>query len=687
MKYTTRAFALLVLAIGLSLNPLFASPIAAEDDASDHLQLSDVFELEYASSPEISPDGQRIVYVRQFMDIMEDRVRGNLWIMNADGSDARPLTSGNRNDGSPVWSADGQKLLYVSSESGTSQIHCLWLDDGHSAVISRLPSAPRGIRWSPDGTQIAFSMFVRKKWPRMITLNGKPEGATWAKPATEITDLRYRADGQGFLTQGNRHLFVLPVDGGTPRQLTDGEFDHGADFCWSPDSNSIVFSANRNEDSEHRPLDSNLFEVSLADLAIKQLTDRDGPDANPEISPDGNLIAYVGFDDKLLGYQVRVLHVMRRDGTGTQVITADLDRSVASPKWTDQGRRLLFAYDDLGTTKLASVTEGGEIVEIAAGVGGTSLGRPYSSGSFSVSLDGAICFTLCGKHHPADVAVVELDGTMKRLTHLNDDLLKHRTLGDVEELWLKSSFDELAIQSWIVKPPHFDPQKKYPLLLEIHGGPFANYGPRFAAEMQLYAAAGYVVLYVNPRGSTSYGSAFGNLIHHRYPGEDYDDLISAVDAVVEQGYVDENRLYVTGGSGGGVLSAWIVGKTDRFRAAVVAKPVINWYSFALTADAYNVFYKYWFPGPPWEYPQQYLDRSPLSLVGNVSTPTMLLTGEEDFRTPMSETEQYYQALKLRKVDTAMIRIPGAGHGITARPSNLMSKVAYVLKWFEMHSDE
>jgi acylaminoacyl-peptidase len=220
--------------------------------------------------------------------------------------------------------------------------------------------------------------------------------------------------------------------------------------------------------------------------------------------------------------------------------------------------------------------------------------------------------------------------------------------------------------------------------LEIHGGPFANYGPRFAAELQLYAAAGYVVLFANPRGSSSYGEEFGNLIHHNYPGQDYDDLMSAVDAVIALGYAKEDSLFVTGGSGGGVLTSWIVGKTNRFRAAVVAKPVINWYSFVLTADNYNFYYKYWFPGFPWDYPEHYLARSPLSLVGNVSTPTMLLQGEADHRTPISESEQYYQALKLRKVDTAMVRIPGASHGIASRPSNLIAKVAYILAWFDKY---
>lgn len=308
----------------------------------------------------------------------------------------------------------------------------------------------------------------------------------------------------------------------------------------------------------------------------------------------------------------------------------------------------------------------------------------YAGGQYSVAPTGTIAFTHSRPDHPADVAVVSKGGAARRLTHLNEDLFGHKELAKVEEIWYTSSFDNRDVQGWIAYPPGFDAAKKYPLLLEIHGGPFANYGDRFAAEIQLYAAAGYVVLYTNPRGSTSYGKEFGNLIHHNYPGEDYDDLMSGVDAVIAKGFIDNSNLFVTGGSGGGVLSSWIVGHTDRFRAAVVQKPVINWYSFVLTADNSVFFTKYWFPGFPWDHLEHYMKRSPLHYVGNVTTPTMLLTGEVDYRTPISESEQFYEALKLRKVDAALVRIPGASHGIARRPSQLIAKVAHVLKWFQTY---
>ncbi len=425
--------------------------------------------------------------------------------------------------------------------------------------------------------------------------------------------------------------------------------------------------------------------MSLGDGTIRALTQRKGPDHSPAVSPDGKFIAYTGFDDKEQGYQVTRLYVMDRDGSNARLISGGLDRDIEEPKWSRDGGGLYFQYDDQGNTRIGFIALDGKLQTLARDLGGVSHGRPYSSGSFSVSHDGRFAYTQSRPEYPADVAVGR-KGTsdVKRITRLNDDLFGFKQLGATEPIRFESSFDQRPIQGWIVKPPGFDPQKKYPLILEIHGGPFANYGDRFTSEIQLYAAAGYVVLYLNPRGSTSYGEEFGNLIHHNYPGQDYDDLISGVDAVIKQGYIDPENLFVTGGSGGGVLTAWIVGKTNRFRAAVVVKPVINWYSFVLTSDAYNFFYRYWFPGFPWDHAEHYLKRSPVSLVGHVQTPTMLMTGEADYRTPISESEQYYQALKLRKVDTVLVRLPEASHAMDARPTQLVAKVGHILKWFEKY---
>ena len=648
----------------------------------DRFQPIDVFQLEYVSDPQISPDGKQVVYVRNSVDIMSDRLRSTLWLVFFDDREQRPLTDHSGDQFSPRWSPDGKRLLYISSEGGRSQLFLRWMDTGQTARLTNLQTSPSGLSWSPDGRWIAFSMLVKESREPMVRLPSKPEGAQWAAPAIVIEKLLYRADGAGYLKDGYRQIFLLSAEGGTPRQLTSGTFHHGGRLAWTPDSRSLVFSANRSPNWELDPLNSELYRLDIADGGFKALTERRGPDSNPAVSPDGSRVAYLGFDDRLQGYQLRRLYLTGLDGEGSRLLIPDFDRSVQSPVWSGDGSGVYVQYSDQGNTKIGFISLQGEHKLIASNVGGTSLGRPYSSGSFSVSSNGRIAYTVTGPARPADLALgPDKQGEFRQVTRLNDDLLGHKELATVEEIRFKSSFDGRPVQGWIAKPPGFDPSRKYPLVLEIHGGPFANYGDRFSAEVQLYAAARYVVLYTNPRGSTSYGEEFGNLIHHNYPGEDYDDLMSGVDAVIEQGYVDPSNLFVTGGSGGGVLTSWIVGKTSRFRAAVVAKPVINWYSFVLTADSYNFFYKYWFPGFPWEHAEHYLKRSPLSLVGNVKTPTMLLTGEEDYRTPMSETEQYYQALKLRQVETALVRIPGASHGIARRPSHLISKVAHVLAWF------
>jgi len=674
-------------AIGAALSFIAAAGMARADSTnlpdSRRLHSIDVFQLEYADDVQISPDGNHVVYVRVSHDIMTDRARRNLWIVDATGANNRPLRSESKSFSSPRWSPDGTRLAYVSAAEGTPQLYVRWMDSGQTALLTNLVEGPGAIAWSPDGKSIAFTQFVRSKKPPLATPPEQPEGATWAPPVKVIDSVVYRADGEGYLETGYQHVFVVSAEGGTPRQLTEGDFNDDGPLSFTPDSKRVVFSANRGPDWERDPQESEVFTVDIATGQLTQLTTRDGPDNSPVVSPDGKKIAYLGFDDRLQGYQITRLYVMDIDGKNAQVVTGNFDRDVVDPQWSGNSQRIYFSYDDRGVSKIGLASLDGKITTLAEGMGGTDLGRPYTSGGFSVSRNGRVAFTRNSTSRPADVALVA-GGAPRSLTALNDDLLGNKTLGEVRELNWKSSKDQRDIQGWVITPPDFDKSKKYPLILEIHGGPFAAYGPNYTTEMQLFAAAGYIVLYANPRGSTSYGETFGNLIHHAYPGDDYDDLMSGVDTLIAQGNVDTDNLFVTGGSGGGVLTAWIVGKTDRFRAAVVAKPVINWSSFVLTSDANNFFYKYWFGAQPWEQPEQYWKRSPLSLVGNVKTPTMLLTGEADYRTPIAESEQYYQALKLRKVDTLLVRIPEASHGMTSRPSNLIAKVDNILAWFEKY---
>ena len=376
---------------------------------------------------------------------------------------------------------------------------------------------------------------------------------------------------------------------------------------------------------------------------------------------------------------------MGRDGSNRRVLTGGFDREVGSPVWAADGGSVYVSYDEAGSTEVARVGLDGSVRTVAEGLSGSDLDRPYTGGSYSVARDGTLAVTAGSATRPAEVVLVR-GGARRALTRLNEDLLAHKNLGEVRRIEARSSHDQRPIEAWLTLPPGHSEGRRHPLILEIHGGPWAAYGPHFASDNQLYAAAGYAVLSVNPRGSTSYGQEFADLIHRSYPGNDYDDLMSAVDAAIAAGVVDPERLFVTGGSGGGVLSSWIIGRTNRFRAAAVQKPVINMVSQVLTADATPYFARYWFGAMPWEDREAYWRRSPLSQVGNIRTPALVIVGAEDNRTPPSEAEQLYTALQLRGVPTALIRVPGASHNLVGRPSQNAARVSAILEWFQRYRD-
>ena len=672
----------------LSLVPLIAAAGvagAAPAEAPAHvLEGRDLFSLEQVTDPQVRPDGHAVAYVRVSFEIMTDRPRRSIWLVDVDTGTQVPVAAGPGSSYAPRWSADGKRLAYISSDGGHSQLYVRWMQTGQSARITDLTQAPNDLEWSPDGRSIAFIMLTPDEKTTLGSAPPKPEGANWAEPLTVITELKYRADGQGYLKPGFTHVFVVPADGGFPRQLTFGAFNEEGPLSWSPDAHFILVSGNRHEGWERDPIKSELYQVSVADGAVTELTHRDGPDRSPHVSPDGRKIAYLGFDDHLLGYQDVRVYVSDRDGGNSHSLTDKLDRSVDDVQWAADGRSLYIQYTDKAVTKVARLLSDGRIESLADGLSGSGLDRPYTGGAFTVSSNGVVAFTAGTPEHPSDLAVAH-GSRVTRLTRLNDELFAVRKLGQVKALAVASSVDKRPIDAWLVTPPNFDPKRKYPLILEIHGGPYASYGPVFSTDDQLYAAAGYVVLYANPRGSTSYGEEFANLIQHDYPSHDYDDLMSAVDAAIATGYVDPEQLFVTGGSGGGVLTAWIVGRTHRFRAAATDKPVINWGSFTLTTDIATYVRKYWFAKPPWEDPDTYWKHSPLSLVGNVTTPTMVVVGGEDYRTPVSESEQYYEALQLRGIPTALVKVPGASHeGLASRPSQSAAKASATLAWFDRY---
>src|SRR5712672_2155941 len=659
--------------------------LTAAQDSSHTLTVMDEFQLQTAVDPQISLDGKKIVYVRRFADPMTDKRYSNLWVINADGTDHRPISSGNHTYTSPRWSPDGTRIAFLSDVDGKPQIYVRWMDTGQTARITNLEQSPDAIAWSPDGRMISFSSLVIGKGPHLADLPAPPSGAKWADPPTAYDRLVYRFNGTGYLKPGYIQVFVVSAEGGAPRQITNGNFANGGNefgptrAAWSPDGKFLLVSANRHAESEHEYLDTEIYEFNVGDGALRALTNRKGPDVNPDVSPNGKWVAYTGFDDRYQGHQTTKLYIMNRDGSGARSVTDKLDRDILSPHWASDNTGAYFLYDDQGDTKIGFSTPDGSFKKIADHA--VTSNSASGGGSFSVSRTGTVAFTFGRPDNPGDVAV-STSGAMRVLTAINQDLLQQKAPGRVEEIWYESSKDKRKIQGWIVQPPNFDPAKKYPLILEIHGGPFADYGDRFDFEKQVWAALGYVVLYTNPRGSTSYGEEFANLIHHAYPGDDFYDLNSGVDAVIAKGYIDPNRLYVTGGSGGGVLTCWMIGHTTRFRAAVTVYPVINWYSFVLTSDIGNWTSKYWFPGLPWDNVEHYEKRSLLSVVKNVKTPTMVMTGESDYRTPMSDSEQYYQALKMLGVENVLIRVPDEPHGIQVHPSHHLSKVATIIAWFD-----
>jgi dipeptidyl aminopeptidase/acylaminoacyl peptidase len=643
----------------------------------------DVFDLEWASDPRVSPDGKTVVYVRKSNDIMKDRERSNLWQVSVDGTNHRPLYSGLNNIRSPRWSPNGEKLAFISNETGSQQIHVRWIDNGETALISQLRASPSNLSWSPDGKWFAFTMNVKAPSETIAEPREKPEGASWAKGPITVTTTQYQYDGQGIVAPAYRHVFIVPADGGTARQLTRGNFNHYGSLAWSSDSKHIFFSAYRSDDWELVSDEADIYSVSIISSKIKQITNQPGAERSPVISPNGQYIAFTKEERRPLAYSPDRIAIMDLDGKNIRILSEDLDGDGNNLMWASDSKSIYYAYDERGIRKIGRATIKGKLSSVIAGLGGTTIGRPYLSGGFH-ALNNIIAFTHGTSDRPANVAMI-IDDQIKILTNLNEDILAHRELGTVNEIKYQSSFDGQEIQGWYITPPDFDPAKKYPLILEIHGGPHLAYGPYFSAELQIMAAAGYVVFYDNYRGSLSYGEDFALLLQYKYSSkEDFADHMSGIDSLIELGFVDDANLFIAGGSAGGIATAYAVGLTDRFNAAVAAKPVINWLSKPLTADSMVGQIYHQFPGPPWEHLEHYWKRSPLSLMGNVTTPTMLLTGEDDRRTPISETEQFYQALRLRGIDSAMVRLPDTSHGIASRPSRLITKVDHILAWFERY---
>ena len=661
-----------------------ALPHASAEVSPNRFKAEHVFELEYANDPQISPDGGTIVYVRQSMDLATDRIRGDLWVIDTANGEHRPLVTGGASATSPRWSPDGSKLLYTTSKGGKPDLRILFMDTGDSFALTQLNGAPRQATWAPDGKTIAFTLFTKSKQPSFAKEPDLPRNKDWNPPVRVFDDIRFRSDGRGYLKEGADHVYTVSASGGSIRRVTDGEADFGSP-TWL-DADTLLVVGNDAEDRDLDPIESEIYVVELSTRSRRALTDRDGPDSSPAVSPNGAKIAYTGFDDKVLSWQQNRLYLMNADGSGKREIKTGLDREIQNVQWGSDGQSLYAQVPRDGEVDLVEIALDGSTRTLLTGLGGTSIGRPYAGGTFSVSKTRTpqFAYTAGFNDRPAEVATSDKNGNTRILTELNADLLPHLDMAPLEEVKVKSSVDGREIEAWVALPPGFKANGGAPMIIEIHGGPFAMYGPFFAAEIQRFAAEGYVTVYVNPRGSTGYGEEFAQLIDLAYPGDDYHDLMDVVTALVDKNYVSEDRLFVTGGSGGGILTAWIVGQTDRFAAAASIKPVINWMTMALASDIAALVKRHWIRADPWSDPDAYLSRSPITLIDNVTTPTLMMVGEEDYRTPAWEAEQFYTALKLKGVDTALIRIPDAPHLIAGRPSRLIAKTDNILGWFKKY---
>jgi dipeptidyl aminopeptidase/acylaminoacyl peptidase len=637
------------------------------------------FEMESVGNPAISSDGRHIVFAREWVDKVKDQSRSNIWIVSADGSRVRELTRGNWRDSAPVWAPDSRRIAFLSDRDGTQQLHVLYVDTGEVAQLTHLQRAVSTIRWSPDGKQLAFTQILADDDPPLrVELPKRPRNAEWAKPAVIVDRLSWARDGTGPVEKGFTHIFTIDAAlGGTPRQITDGKYNH-ADPEWAADGQTIYFSGIRKPDAEYQRGDSEIYAVDLKTLEVRALSDRKGPDANPTASPDGRWIAYTGYDDRDYTNTIASLYLTDRNGGARRTWAAALSESPDGLTWASDSSGVYFTVGDKGSTSLYFVPVQGELRKLTDD-------SPRTLHGLSIANTGQAAAVRSTPLRPGQlvtfrVADARNSAAWKMLVDVNQDVLANVKLADYEEMWFTSK-DGLRIQGWLMKPANFEPARKYPMVLWIHGGPWSMYDVGFSWSFQHFAANGYAVLWTNPRGSTGYGQEFVNGIQKAYPGRDYDDLMAGVDAALAKGFIDERNLFVCGGSGGGVLTAWIVGHTSRFAAAVSMRPVIDWGSFVGVTDGaswYRQFKKY-----PWEDPMEYAVRSPLHYVANVTTPTMVMTGEADLRTPIGQSEEFYRALKLLKKETLLVRMPDEFHG-WRRPSHRLSQQLYLLAWFDKY---
>jgi len=659
----------------------------------------DLLKFTWIADPQIAPDGSHVAYVRVTVNEKENRYETSLFSVATSGAEAPRRLTSNVRDTMPRWSPDGRRIAFVRSiekdgKPQPGQVYLLDMKGGEAYPLTQDAKGVTSIEWSPDGKTIAFTA------PLGADEQEKRDKAEDAKSDVQvITRAVYRSNGNPtYVDPGRRtHIFTVPArnDADQPqtKQVTDGEYDE-RDIEWAPDGSKIYFVSTRVPEAYYQDNDSDLYSVPAAGGTLTKVASIEGTISAPRLSPDGRRIAFVGIPhgNPVRSYSEPDLFVVdAAPGSTPRNLTEAYDFDIAggiggdqSPPrgqsgnsivWSKDAASLIVASAEHGSANLKRVT-------IATGKVDAVTDGQHAVGAFTATPDGStIAATISTQTNIGDLFVIE--GKPRQITNVNQELFSDIQQSEPEEIWYKS-FDGRNIQGWILKPPNFDSGKKYPLILEIHGGPHAAYGNVYTHEFQWMAAKGYVVLFTNPRGSTSYGQEFGNIIQYHYPGDDYKDLMAGVDELLKRGYVDANRMGVTGGSGGGLLTNWTITQTQRFKAAVAQRDIADWYGFWFTADFWLAT-PTWFHKAPWEDPQDFAARSPITHVANVTTPTMFVLGDQDYRTPPADGgEMMFRALKYRKIPTVMVRFPRENHELSrsGEPKHRVERLQHIVGWMD-----
>ena len=638
----------------------------------------DLTRILFVTDPQVSPDGRRIAFVVTSLSDERDEYLSNIWIVDAAGGAPRRFTAGPRRDFEPRWSPDGARLAFLSERAPKDklQLYVMPADGGEPTKLTALEHGVSSLAWSPDGSRLAF----------VSTVGGQREPDSEeqkrkSRPARVITSVKYRFNGEGFVYDRRPHVFVVSTDDSTPVQITDGDFID-ADPTWSPDGDSIVFASARHaERDDDDAID--LWRAPAKGGTPQRLTATTGPIMLPAFSPDGRSIAYLARPAKnAYGRNVR-LYVIPSDGGGGTCLTSGLDRSCGAlhvrPLWSPDGRSIVVAAEDRGDVGLWRVpTSGsGPLARLVAG--------ERALNGFSASADGRLlAFAASSPVAPAEVVTCRADGgDERRLTELNRAWADTVALSAPERFRFTRAGFELDV--WVMRPAGFVAGQRYPTLLGIHGGPHAQYGHNFFDEFQVYAGAGYAVVYTNPRGGQGYGEAFAQAVIGDWGGGDYADVMAALDeAITRHSFIDPDRLGVLGGSYGGFLTSWTVGHTNRFKAACSERAVNCQYTMFGTSDIGHSFNVVELGGPmPWEDMARYIERSPLTYAKDIVTPLLIIHSEEDLRCPIEQGEQLFVALKKLRREVRFIRFPGENHEMSrsGKPRHRLERFRHILEWF------